>query len=157
MRGIGKGSLGQCLLRSVWSTHILHSPFSIFTRTGFASQSGCATSLMKSAERSRVTSTLIASFRSCAKRQSRCLTGFAVLSRSKECSASSLGTPGMSDGFHAKMSQFSWRKEVSAPSYAESRLASISAVLCVHRPEERRSWSPRPERVVIRKSTPWWG
>ena len=32
-------------------------------------------------------------------------------SRSKECSASSLGTPGLSDGFHAKMSQFSRRKE----------------------------------------------
>jgi hypothetical protein len=36
----------------------------------------------------------------------------------------------MSDGFHAKMSQFSRRKEVSAPSYAESRLAPITAVLC---------------------------
>ena len=59
------------------------------------------------------------------------MAGFAVLSRSKECSASSLGTPGMSDGFHAKMSQFSQRKEVSAPSYAGSRLAPITAVLCV--------------------------
>ena len=58
------------------------------------------------------------------------MTGFAFLSRSKECSASSLGTPGMSDGFHAKMSQFSRRKEVSTPSYAESRLAQITAVLC---------------------------
>ena len=56
--------------------------------------------------------------------------GLAFVSRSKECSASSLGTPGMSDGFHVKMSQFSWRKEVSAPSYAESRLAPITAVLC---------------------------
>ena len=36
----------------------------------------------------------------------------------------------MSDGFHAKMSQFSQRKEVSAPSYTESRLAAITAVLC---------------------------
>ena len=36
----------------------------------------------------------------------------------------------MSDDFHAKMSQFSRRKEVSAPSYAESRLAPITAVLC---------------------------
>ena len=85
---------------------------------------------MKPAARSRVTSSLIASFQSCAKRRSRCLTGFAFLSRSKECLASSLGTPGMSDGFHAKMSQFSWRKEVSTPSYAESRLAPIKAVLC---------------------------
>ena len=58
------------------------------------------------------------------------MTGFAFLSRSKEWSASSLGTPGMSDGFHAKMSQFSRRKEVSASSYAGSRLAPITAVLC---------------------------
>ena len=58
------------------------------------------------------------------------MTGLAFMSRSKECSASSLGTPGMSDGFHAKMSQFSRRKEVSVPSYAESRLAPITAVLC---------------------------
>ena len=56
--------------------------------------------------------------------------GFAFLSRSKECSASSLGTPGLSDGYHAKMSQFSQRKEVSVPSYAESRLALFTAVLC---------------------------
>ena len=88
------------------------------------------TSRIKLAARSRVTSTLIASFRSYVKRRSRCLTGFAVLSKSKECSASSLGTLGMSDGFHAKMSQFSRRKEVSAPSYAKSRLALITAVLC---------------------------
>ena len=36
----------------------------------------------------------------------------------------------MSDGFHAKMSQLSRRKEVSALSYAGSRLAPITAVLC---------------------------
>jgi hypothetical protein len=51
------------------------------------------------------------------------LTGLAFLSRSKECSAASLGTPGMSEGFHAKMSQLSRRKEVSALSYVGSRLA----------------------------------
>ena len=58
------------------------------------------------------------------------MTGFTFFFISKECSASSLGTPGMSDGFHAKMSQFSRRKEVSAPSYVESRLAPITVVLC---------------------------
>ena len=56
--------------------------------------------------------------------------GLAFMSRSKECSTSSLGTAGMSDGFHEKISQFSRRKEVSAPSYAGSRLAPITAVLC---------------------------
>ena len=58
------------------------------------------------------------------------MTGLAFVSWSKECSASSLGTASMPDGFHVKMSQFSRRKEVSAPSYAESRLAPITAVLC---------------------------
>ena len=58
------------------------------------------------------------------------MTGLTFVSRSKECSASSLRTPDMSDGFHVKMSQFSRRKEVSAPSYAESRLAPITVVLC---------------------------
>jgi len=55
--------------------------------------------------------------------------GRAFSLRSKECSASSLGTPGMSEGFHAKMSQLARRKEVSASSYAESRSAPIKAVL----------------------------
>ena len=56
--------------------------------------------------------------------------GLAFESRSRECSASSLGTPGMSDGFHSKMSQLSLRKEVSALSYVGSSLAPIMAVLC---------------------------
>ena len=55
--------------------------------------------------------------------------GRAFLLRAKECSASSLGTPGMSEGFHAKMSQLARRKEVSTSSYAESRSAPIKAVL----------------------------
>jgi hypothetical protein len=40
MRGRGKLSLGQALLRSVKSTHILHLPLDLFTRTTLASQSG---------------------------------------------------------------------------------------------------------------------
>ena len=39
------------------------------------------------------------------------------------CSASSLGTPGMSEGFHAKMSRFSRMNSMSALSYLGSRLA----------------------------------
>jgi hypothetical protein len=41
-----------------------HSPFFFFTRTGFASHSGCVTYRINPVARSRVTSTLIASFRS---------------------------------------------------------------------------------------------
>ena len=58
------------------------------------------------------------------------MTGRTFLSRSRECLASSHGTPGMSEGFHAKMSLLAQRKEVSASSYAESRLAPIKAILC---------------------------
>jgi len=57
------------------------------------------------------------------------LTGLAFESRSRECSAFSLETLGMSDGFLAKMFQLFWRKEVSVLSYAGSRLAPITAVL----------------------------
>jgi hypothetical protein len=48
------------------------------------------------------------------------LIGRAVLFTSRVCSASSLGTPGMSDGLHEKMSALSLRKLVSASSYLGS-------------------------------------
>ena len=56
--------------------------------------------------------------------------GLTFGSRSKDCSAS-FGTPGMSDGFHAKMSQFSRRKEVSVPSYAKVLCGSSSRRMMV--------------------------
>jgi hypothetical protein len=40
MRGRGKLSLGQALLRSVKSTHILHLPLDFFIRTTLVNQSG---------------------------------------------------------------------------------------------------------------------
>jgi hypothetical protein len=47
----------------------------------------------------------------------------------RACSASSLGTPVMSDGCHAKMSRFSWRNSTSALSYLGDRFVPIEVVL----------------------------
>src|SRR3954463_16499203 len=55
------------------------------------------------------------------KRLRDSFTGLAFGSTHNLCSANSLGTPGMSDGFHTKMSQFSRRKLVSSTSYFGSR------------------------------------
>jgi hypothetical protein len=57
------------------------------------------------------------------------LIGCAVLFTSSACSASLLGTPGMSDGLHAKMSALSLTKLVSASSYLGSRLAPMTTFL----------------------------
>jgi hypothetical protein len=54
-----------------------------------------------------------------------CLTGLAFGSTFSECSTSSLGTPGMSTGHQAKISQRSWRNLTSALSYAEVRSDAI--------------------------------
>jgi hypothetical protein len=48
--------------------------------------------------------------------------GLAFGSRCNSCSINSLGTLGISVGFHAKMSLFSWSNLMSASSYLESRL-----------------------------------
>jgi hypothetical protein len=45
------------------------------------------------------------------------------------CSTSSLGTPGMSEGHQAKISQCSRRNSTSALSYAGSKFTSIEVVL----------------------------
>jgi hypothetical protein len=57
------------------------------------------------------------------------LIGRAVLLTSSLCSASSLGTPGISDGLHAKMSVLSLTKLVSASSYLELRSAPMMTSL----------------------------
>jgi hypothetical protein len=46
-----------------------------------------------------------------------------------ECSIRFLGTPGMSAGFHAKMSRLARRKLTSASSYFGSRPAPMVVVL----------------------------
>ena len=75
------------------------------------------------AAKSRATSSPIALRLSSLKRRRNCLTGLNFGSILRVCSASSLSTPGMSEGFHAKMSQFSRMNSMSALSYFGSRLA----------------------------------
>jgi hypothetical protein len=58
-----------------------------------------------------------------------CLTGFALGSTFNACSTSSLGTPGMSEGYQANISQRSWRNSMSALSYVGSRFTAIDVVL----------------------------
>jgi hypothetical protein len=41
---------------------------------------------------------------------------------SRECSATSLGMPGISEGLHTKMSALARRKSTSTTSYFESRV-----------------------------------
>ena len=84
---------------------------------------------MNLAANNLVISFLIASFRSWANLRRRYLTGFASGRTFNACSIFSLGTPGMSEGCHAKMSLFSWRKRVSAYSYLPSRSDPIWVTL----------------------------
>src|SRR3954471_5171015 len=98
--------------------HILQVPFFFSTRTGFASHLEYLTGRMKPAASRRCTSSAMARRRSSLKGRSDCLTCRALGSVLSLCSASSLGTPGMTEGFHAKMSQFSRRNSMSALSYA---------------------------------------
>ena len=62
-------------------------------------------------------------------RRSRCFRGLEPSLISILCLANSLGTPGMSAGFQAKMSLLSRRKLVSASSYFADRWALMVAVL----------------------------
>src|SRR5688572_25512438 len=54
---------------------------------------------------------------SSSNRRRDCLTGRASARISSECSATSLGMPGMSEGFHAKTSAFARRKSTSTASF----------------------------------------
>jgi hypothetical protein len=56
------------------------------------------------------------------------LTGFALGSTFSACSTSSLGTPGMSEGHQAKISQCSQRNSTSALSYAGSKFTVMEVV-----------------------------
>jgi hypothetical protein len=71
----------------------------------------------------------MASRLSSAKQRMCCHFGVALGSTLSECSINSLGTPGMSAGFHAKMSRLARRKLMSASSYLGSRLAPMVVVL----------------------------
>ena len=84
---------------------------------------------MNPAAISFVISFLIAAFLSGENRRSRCFTGLEPSLISILCSANSLGTPGMSAGFQAKISLLSRRKLVRASSYFAERWALMVAVL----------------------------
>jgi hypothetical protein len=84
---------------------------------------------MKRAASSLASSFLMASRLSLAKRWRCCHFGVALGSTLSECSIRFLGTPGMSAGFHAKMSRLARRKLMSASSYFGSRPAPMVVVL----------------------------
>ena len=75
------------------------------------------------AAKSLATSSPIALRLSSLNRRRNCFTGLYLGSTLSVCSASCLGTPGMSEGFHAKMSRFSRMNSMSALSYFGSKLA----------------------------------
>src|SRR4051812_3680559 len=82
-------------------------------------------SLMKPAANNLVTSCPIAFLFSEEKCLRDSLTGLAFGSTCNLCSANSLGIPGVSEGFPAKISQFSWRKLMSSCSYLGSKSVAM--------------------------------
>jgi hypothetical protein len=83
---------------------------------------------MNPAAISFVISFLIDAFLSGENHHSRCFTGLEPSLISILCSANSLGTPGMSTGFQAKISLLSRRNLVSVSSYFVDRWALMVAV-----------------------------
>src|SRR3954470_7961174 len=75
MRGRGKGSFGQALLRSLKSMHMRQDLSFFGTITRFASQSGCFISLMNPASNSLASSSPMAYLLGSEKRRRACLTG----------------------------------------------------------------------------------
>src|SRR3954471_21703058 len=128
MRGRGKWSFGQTLL--IWrkSTQVLQDLSFFGTITGLANHSEWKISLMNPAASSLAISCPIAFLFSEEKCLRDSFTGLAFGSTRSLCSANSLGTPGISDGFHAKISQFSRRKLMSSNYY----LGSKSVAILVH-------------------------
>ena len=96
--------------------------------------------IMNPVANSLVISFLIVAFISGENRHRHWLTGFEPGFKSNLCSTNSLGTPGISANFHAKISLFSLRKLVSANSYSLERWALMIAVL-----EE----SPVPRSILM--------
>jgi hypothetical protein len=95
---------------------------------------------MKPAASSLASSFFMASHRSSAKRRRCCCFGVALGSTLSECSIRFLGIPGMSAGFHAKMSRLARRKLMSASSYLRSRPAPMVVVMLL---------SPVPRSIVL--------
>lgn len=98
MRGSGKGSLGQSLLRSLKSTQS-HQDLSFFgTMTRLASQSVWLISLMNPVSSSLASSSLIACRLGSENRRSVCLAGLNPFIILRLCSANLRGISGMSKG-----------------------------------------------------------
>ena len=72
---------------------------------------------------------LMASRLSGENRRNRCFFGVALGSTFKACSINSLGTPGISAGFHANMSRLALRKLTSSSSYLSPSPVPMIAVL----------------------------
>ena len=121
MRGRGKWSFGQTLL--IWrkSTQVLQDLSFFGTITGFSNHSEWKISLMNPATNSLAISCPMAFLFSEENHRRDSFTGLAFGSTCNLCSANSLGTPGISAGFHAKISQFSQRKCTSSSSYWGSK------------------------------------
>ena len=63
------------------------------------------------------------------KQHKHCFTGLEPGWIFNVCSVTSLRMPGMSKGFHAKMSLLAWRKPASAPSYLEESMVPTRTIL----------------------------
>jgi hypothetical protein len=111
--------------------HILHFPPFFFTSTGLANHSRWNTSLMNLAAIGLWTSSSMALCFSSSKRRRCCFTGRAPAQMSSECSVTSLGMPGMSEGLHTKISAFARRKSTSTASYLGSSSEPILTFLSV--------------------------
>jgi hypothetical protein len=105
------------------------SVFFLGTMTGLDTQVEDLISWMNPVFSSLCSSDAIAFLLGLSNRLNGFLTGFALGSMFSACSTSSLGTPGMSEGHQAKISQRSWRNSTSALSYAGSRITAIEVVL----------------------------
>src|ERR1041385_9508952 len=86
---------------------------------------------MNSAANNLAISCLMAFLFSEEKRRRDSFTGLAFGSTCNLCSANPLGTLGISAGFHAKISQFSWRKLTSSSSYWGSKSVAMLVYLSV--------------------------
>lgn len=84
---------------------------------------------MKPAAFSRASSALIASRFFGVNHRSLWLMGLALGNTLIWCSANSLGTPGISAGFHANMSRLALRNCTNASSYLGERRALMAVVL----------------------------
>ena len=77
---------------------------------------------MNPAAKSFCTSSPMALRFSSSNQRRRCFTGLEPAWMSKACSVTSLDMPGMSEGLHANISAFAWRKSTSMASYLLSRV-----------------------------------